>query len=142
MTDTQPLEAYVPEYAERFTGDLLELVVKPSVSATDRGVEDCTELLVSLCTAAGFDDTRIIETDGQPAIRGRAFADHSSASATPAALLYGHYDMQPVTPTSGQRHLSTRRYARDRPVDSTSMRLSLTHKLVRELFQYGLLTVK
>ena len=98
MANVERLEEYIATHSERFTEDLLDLVSQPSVSATNQGVDRCTDLLVSLCEAAGFDDTGIVESGGQPSIIARAFADHDPTNDEPTVLMYGHYDVQPVDP--------------------------------------------
>lgn len=96
MTDDTP-EQYIDDHFESFLDDLFALLEQPSISATGEGVAECTALAEELCETYGFDSTRTIATDGQPSIVARAKADESPADA-PTLLLYGHYDVQPVSP--------------------------------------------
>ena len=88
---------YIDDHFETFLDDLFALLEQPSISATGEGVAECTALAEDLCESYGFDSTRTIETDGQPAIVAHAEADESPTDA-PTLLLYGHYDVQPVSP--------------------------------------------
>jgi acetylornithine deacetylase/succinyl-diaminopimelate desuccinylase-like protein len=90
--------AYVEENFDRFLDDLLEFVGQPSVSATGEGVDECTDLLERLSDAYGFDETRVVETPGQPSVISRAFVDGDPDNDAPTVLVYGHYDTQPVDP--------------------------------------------
>ncbi len=75
--------------------DLFRLLAQPSISTTDEGVDECVELVMTLCDEYGFDTVDRIETDGQPSVLATA------TSAVPDAyevLIYGHYDVQPVDP--------------------------------------------
>lgn len=72
----------------------MRLVEQPSISATGEGVSKSTELIVELCQAYGFDDTYTVEMDGQPAVIEHA---ESADPTTPMILIYGHYDVQPVS---------------------------------------------
>jgi acetylornithine deacetylase/succinyl-diaminopimelate desuccinylase-like protein len=92
-------ELYVDEHFEAFLDDLFELLAQPSISATDEGVTECTELAERLCLEYGFDRAETVETAGQPAIIAHAEADVSAAAEDrPTILVYGHYDVQPVDP--------------------------------------------
>lgn len=89
---------YVDEHFDRFMDDLLEFVAQPSVSTTGEGVEACTALLERLSLSYGFDETRVVETPGQPSVISQAFVDGDPDNDAPTVLIYGHYDTQPVNP--------------------------------------------
>ncbi|OIB58789.1 M20/M25/M40 family metallo-hydrolase [Natrialba sp. SSL1] len=102
---TDALEAH----DETFRTDLESLLAQPSISATDEGVVECASMVQELCLEYGFDEAKIVETPGQPAIIARAAADRGGAGQgdgapaddsedAPTVLLYGHYDVQPATP--------------------------------------------
>lgn len=87
---------------ERHLEDLQDLLAQPSISATGEGVEDCVELVRRSCLEYGFDDAEIVETPGRPAVIARASADPDAVETegdVPTVLLYGHYDVQPASPS-------------------------------------------
>lgn len=88
-------EQFVTETFDTFLKDLFTLLKQPSISATGEGVGECTDLAVDLCQEYGFDETKTVATDGQPAIVAHARSDFENR---PTLLLYGHYDVQPVDP--------------------------------------------
>ena len=98
------MDQYVDDELETFLEDLTALLAQPSISATGEGVEECTSMVEQLCHNYGFDETELVETPGQPAIVAHAFTDRDQGSAVdeatdvPHVLIYGHYDVQPVTP--------------------------------------------
>lgn len=91
------VDGHVDATVESYVEDLQRLVAQPSVSATGEGIQECAELLVSLCDRYGFDEVDIVETAGHPTVLARADANHHPENA-PTVLLYGHYDTQPVEP--------------------------------------------
>lgn len=91
MTPTEYIDANFDSYLD----DLRRLVKQPSISATGEGVGECTTLVESLCRDYGFDDVQTVETNGQPAVIAHARNDRVDA---PTVLIYGHYDVQPVSP--------------------------------------------
>ena len=94
---TAEADAHVDERFDRLLEDLFELIAQPSISATGEGVEECTDLVEELCLAYGFDDVRVVETPGQPSVIAHAGAG-AADDDRPTVLVYGHYDVQPVTP--------------------------------------------
>ncbi|MFB9808600.1 M20/M25/M40 family metallo-hydrolase [Haladaptatus pallidirubidus] len=88
---------YIEREFEAFVDDLFELLAQPSISATGEGVPECTALVERLCREYGFKNVEIVETSGQPAIIART-RTVSDAKNTPRILIYGHYDVQPVSP--------------------------------------------
>jgi acetylornithine deacetylase/succinyl-diaminopimelate desuccinylase-like protein len=87
------ISAYVDEHAESMLEQLKTLVRQPSISAQDVGVKECAELLAGMMRADGI-DTQILPTAGQPIVVGKG--EH--VPGAPTALVYGHYDVQPVDP--------------------------------------------
>lgn len=86
---------YVDKHFEAFLDDLKRLVEQPSISVTGEGVGECTRLVEDLCYEYGFEDVDAFATDGQPAVVAYAESDVPDA---PTILIYGHYDVQPVSP--------------------------------------------
>ncbi len=92
------VDAHVDDRFDRFVADLRDLVAQPSISATGDGIRDCAALLYDLSLEYGFDEAEIVETSGQPAVIAHAFVDGDPDNDSPTVLVYGHYDVQPVTP--------------------------------------------
>jgi acetylornithine deacetylase/succinyl-diaminopimelate desuccinylase-like protein len=87
------ISAYIDEHAESMLEQLKTLVRQPSISAQDVGVKECAELLAGMMRADGI-QTEILPTAGQPIVVGKG--EHVPGALT--ALVYGHYDVQPVDP--------------------------------------------
>jgi acetylornithine deacetylase/succinyl-diaminopimelate desuccinylase-like protein len=95
-------EAYaaLEEREERSFEDLRSLLAQPSISATGEGIDDCARMVRRLCLEYGFDEAEIVETAGRPAVIAHAAADRVAAEGeVPTVLLYGHYDVQPASPS-------------------------------------------
>ncbi|GAB7011500.1 M20/M25/M40 family metallo-hydrolase [Halorubrum trueperi] len=102
MTGTDAVERRVDERFDGYLESLFSLLSTPSVSATGEGMEECPELVADLCSTYGFDDSRVVDTDGYPAVISRAYVDHVAENEFPTLLIYGHYDVQPVDPDEWQ----------------------------------------
>ncbi len=77
---------------------------QPSVSSQNRGVRECAQLLVRLMAEAGIQG-EVAETDGLPAVLGRAPAGPgAAAAAAPTLLIYNHFDVQPEDPVGEWSH--------------------------------------
>jgi len=89
--------SYAEQNAERFVGELKELLRIPSVS-TDSAYADevrrAAEWLRDHFDTIGMETTDIIETDGHPIV----YAEHITDPAKPTVVVYGHYDVQPPDP--------------------------------------------
>lgn len=93
----QEQRAYLDERLEKHVEDLKEFLRIPSVSALSehRGdVAAAAEWLAAYLTSIGFDEVRLLETGGHPIL----YAEWLKAPGAPTALIYGHYDVQPVDP--------------------------------------------
>jgi acetylornithine deacetylase/succinyl-diaminopimelate desuccinylase-like protein len=95
-------DAHAEGRAAAHREDLFALLAQPSVSATGEGMGDCVDLVEATCLEYGFDDVRVVGTDGHPAVVARAFAGDGGGDGpdpdAPTVLVYGHYDVQPVDP--------------------------------------------
>lgn len=88
--------------AERFVGELKDLLRIPSISTTPErsgDVRRAAEFTAEGLRAAGLENVRLIETStpnrqGHPLV----YADWLHAQDKPTVLLYGHYDVQPPDP--------------------------------------------
>lgn len=89
-------EEYISQNIKRFDNTLVEFLQIPSVSAQPEHKKDiraACEFLRNYLSRIGF-SPRIIETPGHPIL----YAEHLKAGGKPTALIYGHYDVQPVDP--------------------------------------------
>lgn len=91
----------VLDYLEGHRGEFLEgliaLLRVPSVSADPARSGDvaaCAERLAERMRAVGLAGVRVFPTAGHPIVYG----EWLGAPGAPTALLYGHYDVQPVDP--------------------------------------------
>ena len=95
--DTQAADRYFAEHRERHIAELKEFLSIPSVSALPDHKADIrrgAEWLADRLRAAGVPDVRILETAGNPVV----FGHWQVADDLPTAIIYGHYDVQPVDP--------------------------------------------
>ncbi len=82
---------------ERYLEELKALLAIPSISALPEHVGDvrrCAEWCEAEMRRVGLQNTRLIETPGNPVVYG----DWLGAPGAPTILFYGHYDVQPVDP--------------------------------------------
>jgi acetylornithine deacetylase/succinyl-diaminopimelate desuccinylase-like protein len=97
------LVEYVEQEKQRFVAELAQLVQIPSVSALAEHKDDvrrCAEAFVQALKDVGISQARIFETDGHPVVYG----EWLGAPGSPTALVYGHYDVQPVDPIDEWLH--------------------------------------
>jgi acetylornithine deacetylase/succinyl-diaminopimelate desuccinylase-like protein len=94
---SQSFENYLAENRERNLEELKELLRIPSISALSEHKSDIrktAEWLADSLRRAGMEKVEIMETKGNPVI----YAEWKRAGDAPTALIYGHYDVQPVDP--------------------------------------------
>jgi acetylornithine deacetylase/succinyl-diaminopimelate desuccinylase-like protein len=91
---------YAHDNASRFLGELKEFCSIPSISTDDslkpdilRAAEWCARHLHTL----GINQVQIFPTARHPVVYGEYLEAGESA---PTALVYGHYDVQPVDPVN------------------------------------------
>lgn len=92
MVLMKKIYGYVDANKEKFVSDLQTLIQQPSISAQNKGVRECAELLVSMMESKGIKSS-IIETDGHPLVFGQY-----DVGAKKTLLIYNHYDVQPPEP--------------------------------------------
>ena len=84
---------------DRSVGILTEFLRIPSIS-TDRGHRDdvrrAAEFLADQFRAAGISTVEVMATGGHPVV----YAEWLGAPEAPTVLVYGHYDVQPITDPS------------------------------------------
>ena len=91
------LDAYLASTREARLASYQAFLRIPSISALPGHADDCrraADWLVDQLTAAGLEHAEAFETGGHPV----AYADWLHAPGAPTALIYGHYDVQPVDP--------------------------------------------
>ena len=90
------LTGYCDEREAHYVDELKALVAVPSISADPAYRDDvrrCCELFVERMRAIGL-AAQVLETDGNPL----AYGEWLDAPGQPTAIIYGHYDVQPVDP--------------------------------------------
>ena len=91
------LDAYLVSTREARLESYKAFLRIPSISALPGHADDCrraADWLVDQLTAAGLEHAEAFETGGHPVV----YADWLHAPDAPTALIYGHYDVQPVDP--------------------------------------------
>jgi acetylornithine deacetylase/succinyl-diaminopimelate desuccinylase-like protein len=87
------LRSYIRENSSAFLDDLKKLCSQPSISAQDKGVTECAELLRSMLQEVGF-EVKLMPTEGGPVV----FATLQGEPRARTLLFYNHYDVQPPDP--------------------------------------------
>ncbi len=98
MTDhRQAALEYALEHKQDFLDGLNELVSIPSISTDPDHVADmrlAADWLADRLRGLGMEGVAVMPTDGHPVVYG----EWMRAPGRPVALVYGHYDVQPVDP--------------------------------------------
>ena len=99
MTDARSSAIrYAHENATRFLDELKDFTSIPSIStdeASKGGVVRAAEWIVNHLRSLGMANVQIFPTNGHPVVYGEWLGAGDKA---PTALIYGHYDVQPVDP--------------------------------------------
>lgn len=82
---------YIDEHVDEHLQRLQELVSQPSISAENKGIRECAELIKSYLRDLGSRQVKIVETSGNPVVFGRY-----DAGAERTIVVYMMYDTQPV----------------------------------------------
>jgi acetylornithine deacetylase/succinyl-diaminopimelate desuccinylase-like protein len=89
---------YADEQHRNFLEELIEFCKIPSISndpSCKGDIERAAAWLAGNLSNAGLSNVQILPTGGHPVV----YAEHLEAGPTaPTALIYGHYDVQPVEP--------------------------------------------
>ena len=91
------LEAYLDEHRERRLASYLEFLRIPSISGLPAHATDCqaaAEWVADQLRSMGVEHVEVAPTGGHPIVYG----DWLHAPDAPTAIVYGHYDVQPVDP--------------------------------------------
>ena len=105
----EKVKRYIDEHRERFVEELFSLLRIPSISADSAHRGDmvrCAEHLRDALLSAGADRAEVMPTDGNPIVYGEKIVD----SAAPTVLVYGHYDVIPVDPSTSGRPIRSSRF--------------------------------
>src|SRR5712691_6097467 len=89
------LDSYLQENRGRFLDNLKAALRIPSVSSQSEhkaDVQRCAEHIAAHLKNIGMTRTEVVKTAGHPVV----YAEWLGAPGKPTALLYGHYDVQPV----------------------------------------------
>jgi acetylornithine deacetylase/succinyl-diaminopimelate desuccinylase-like protein len=93
----EPVAQYLEQNQDRFVEDLKAALRIPSVSAKPEHRSDCARCadhIAGHLKGLGMTRTEVVSTDGHPVV----YAEWLGAPGKPTALVYGHYDVQPVEP--------------------------------------------
>ncbi len=82
---------YIDKHYQDHLKSLQEFVRQPSISAENRGIRECAELVKRYLMDLGCKDARIVETSGHPVVYG-----NYNAGADKTIIIYLMYDTQPV----------------------------------------------
>ncbi len=82
---------YIDQHYHEHLSKLQEVVRQPSISAENRGVRECAELVKSYLKDLGCKSPRLVETSGFPVVYG-----YYDAGADKTVIVYFMYDTQPV----------------------------------------------
>jgi acetylornithine deacetylase/succinyl-diaminopimelate desuccinylase-like protein len=99
MTDPRTAAIqYAHEYSSRFLNELMEFASIPSISTDEASKGDvvhAAEWVVSHLRSLGMNNVQLMPTPGHPVVYGDWLGAGDKATT---ALIYGHYDVQPVDP--------------------------------------------
>lgn len=90
---------YLDQNKARYLDELKDLVRIPSISSLPEHAADvraAAEWTMRRLQAAGVENVRVMATGGHPVVYG----DWLHAPGKPTALIYGHFDVQPVDPVA------------------------------------------
>jgi len=91
------LESYLQSTREERLASYTEFLRIPSISALPQHSGDCrraAEWLAAELRRLGAEHVEVSETEAHPIV----YADWLHAEGAPTAIVYGHYDVQPVDP--------------------------------------------
>jgi acetylornithine deacetylase/succinyl-diaminopimelate desuccinylase-like protein len=89
-------EKYIDENTDKHLKEFLELISIPSISsipANKPDVVNAATWIVNKLNNIGITNAKQLSTDGNPVV----YANWNQAPGKPTVLIYGHYDVQPVT---------------------------------------------
>ncbi|UOF89946.1 dipeptidase [Fodinisporobacter ferrooxydans] len=90
-------EQYFTQRREEHLAELKELLQIPSISALSdhkHDIRHAAEWIAAALQSIGMSKVEVMQTKGNPVV----YAEWLGAKDKPTALIYGHYDVQPVDP--------------------------------------------
>ncbi|MFH1086158.1 MAG: dipeptidase, partial [Chloroflexota bacterium] len=96
-------ETYLHANQARYLDELCALLRIPSISALPEHAADvarAADWVAARLAAAGLEHAQVLPTGGHPVV----YADWLHAPGKMTALVYGHFDVQPVDPLGEWRH--------------------------------------
>jgi len=90
--------SFIDNQKDKFLSELIDFLSIPSISsepAYKQDMDRCCGWLADNLKSIGFDDVRIVPTDGHSIILAKW---NGAGKEAPTVLIYGHYDVQPVDP--------------------------------------------
>ncbi|MBD3380707.1 MAG: M20/M25/M40 family metallo-hydrolase, partial [candidate division Zixibacteria bacterium] len=87
---------YIEKNYDKFVQVMIDMLKIPSISAQSEHKQDmlaCAEFLMDQLKDIGL-EPQLHETPGHPVV----YAEYTQNPDAPTALIYGHYDVQPVDP--------------------------------------------
>ena len=100
MSQLEEIFLYIDKNSENFVKELVELIKKPSVSATGEGIETCAEKVERMMAQIGFETKLLKANNGNPVIYGEIKGENQNKTL----LFYNHYDVQPPDPIEEWTH--------------------------------------
>lgn len=91
MLQREKIYAHIDENYEMHLRKVQELIRQPSISAENRGVRECAELIKRYLQDLGCKDSKLVETSGFPVVYGKY-----DAGADKTIVVYMMYDTQPI----------------------------------------------
>jgi len=85
---------YIDDHRDEILNDFFTFLRKPSISATNTGLEECCDLLIRLMADDGLPVRKMAVDHGPPLV----FSQIPSKMSPRTLLCYAHYDVQPVEP--------------------------------------------
>jgi acetylornithine deacetylase/succinyl-diaminopimelate desuccinylase-like protein len=92
---SDPVMTYIRDHLDESVKDLQTLLKQVSISAQNKGLEPCAELLKAMMIRDGIANTQVLPTDGGPPV---VVGSLMNPRAKKTLLCYGHYDVQPPEP--------------------------------------------
>lgn len=90
----QNLMTYIDSNVEKFVEDLRVLCQQPSISAQNKGIDECVKVLREFMNEAGIDVKVIPVENGNPVVVGELNVEEAKGCLG----FYNHYDVQPPEP--------------------------------------------
>jgi len=85
---------HIDLHVEDFVEDLQTFCKQPSISAQNKGIDECVQLLKEMMAEAEIDTKVVPVKDGNPVV----FGELKSEGAKQTLGFYNHYDVQPPEP--------------------------------------------